>query len=275
LDLLEKISGAKILLVDDSEINQQLAKEILSNWGMSVTLANNGQESIERLEAENFDLVLMDIQMPIMDGYEATQIIRSQLNLSAIPIVAMTAHAMQGDREKMIAIGMSDYISKPFKLESFFTTLEKCLHSNPGYREKHSDRIKKLETGIQHSNLKQQINIELLKPIKGINLSIAMENTGNNKKLFYRLLTLFKERLDNDAVLVTELIEKKDTESAYGIVHNIKGISGNLGAEKLSNASAKLLNCLINNDSKLTTQSLEEYNACVKILQSSLDNGCV
>jgi len=269
---LEKLSGAKVLLVDDSEINRELAQEVLTNWGISVALAKDGHESIDALKSENFDLVLMDIQMPIMDGYEATQIIRNMPNLTTMPIIAMTAHAMQGDREKMITHGMNDYISKPFKLDVFFNTLDKWLNSSLDHIDNKSDKTKDITPIVNTTNNQDKKNTKDINFIEGINQHLGMENAGNNKELYFRLLKLFKERLDSDAVLVTELIEKGKTESAYGIVHNIKGISGNLGAEQLSNVSEELLCCLKDDNCDKRTKNLNEYNSCVKILQSSLDN---
>ncbi len=124
---LEEISFAKILLVDDCEINRVLALEILENWGFIVATAINGLQATEQVEQQHYDLILMDVQMPIMDGYEACKIIRTKKDMLSTPIIAMTAHAMTGDRDKMIAKGMSDYISKPFRQQDLFSTLYRCL----------------------------------------------------------------------------------------------------------------------------------------------------
>ena len=109
---LENIRGAQILLVEDNEINQEVAIELLMQKGCNITVANNGKEAVEKVNQAEFDCVLMDIQMPEMDGYEATRAIRKNERFTSLPIVAMTANVMQGDREKCIEAGMSDHVAK-------------------------------------------------------------------------------------------------------------------------------------------------------------------
>jgi len=264
--LLQKIAGSKVLLVDDSEINQQLASEILKSWGISVAIANNGKQSIEMLQQKKFDLVLMDIHMPEMDGYEATHIIRNLQNLSNIPIIAMTALAMSGDREKVIAKGMNDYISKPFKIKSLFNTLcEWIIIENELSETEIMDKIM-AQNEVPPENEKEILPIT----IKGIELNLGLENALNNKTLYRSLLTTFKERLDNDVPKVKILLTNKNSTKAYNIIHNIKGISGNLGAVKLSTASAELIHSIKNEDGEAIAKTLNAFNDCVKVLQYSL-----
>jgi two-component system sensor histidine kinase/response regulator len=111
------IRGANVLLVEDNEINQQVAKEILEGAGLNVTLANDGQEAVNAVKENNYDVVLMDVQMPVMDGYTATREIRKDGRFKELPIIAMTAHAMAGDREKSIEAGMNDHVAKPIDTE--------------------------------------------------------------------------------------------------------------------------------------------------------------
>ncbi len=120
---LEKIRGASVLLVEDNEYNQLVASELLKSIGMFVTVAENGRQALDKLYARPFDVVLMDIQMPVMDGYEATRTIRSDPAFSTLPIIAMTAHAMASDRDKCLAAGMNDYVSKPVDPGDLFTVL--------------------------------------------------------------------------------------------------------------------------------------------------------
>ncbi|MBI3815476.1 MAG: response regulator, partial [Nitrospinae bacterium] len=124
-----QIAGLRILLVEDNIVNQRLAVELLSIRGHKITIANNGKEAIEILEREDFDLVLMDCQMPEMDGFEATKTIRShgsEVRNHDIPIIAMTANAMKGDRERCIEAGMNDYVSKPFHRNDLLRKVEHC-----------------------------------------------------------------------------------------------------------------------------------------------------
>jgi two-component system, sensor histidine kinase and response regulator len=282
-DLLQEIDGSTILLVDDCEINRELGMELLPSWGLIVSVAKNGKESLQKLEEGSFDLILMDIQMPEMDGYEATRIIREQLHCSTVPIIAMTAHAMPGDREKMISKGMNDYISKPFKVELFFNTLYKWLkHTTVNNTAKTSivsevdmDELNDPNVILNtNSKFSQQVNDKFPQFIEGINLDIGLENAAENKKLYLKLLKMFKQRLDNDAIQVAGLIKKHKIKRAYEIVHNIKGVSGNLGAEKLSKVSSEILHSIEGIKEGDQGQLLKEFNNSVKILQCSLDNCC-
>jgi CheY-like chemotaxis protein len=125
-----KTLGARILVAEDNPVNQQVARGILRKLGLSVDIAANGREAVEAVCRQNYDLVLMDVQMPEMDGYTATRLIRDSgypVRNPQIPIIALTAHAMQGEREKCIAAGMDDYLPKPFSIQALSDTLLKWL----------------------------------------------------------------------------------------------------------------------------------------------------
>lgn len=126
-ELAARIKGAKILLVEDNEVNQLVARRIMEKAGLRVSIADNGVKALERLEAEPFDLVLMDIQMPEMDGLEAARRIRARREWADLPVVAMTAHALSGDRELSLQAGMNDHITKPISLPELFRTLGRWL----------------------------------------------------------------------------------------------------------------------------------------------------
>jgi PAS domain S-box-containing protein len=127
---IAQLRGAKILLAEDNEVNQVLALHVLSTNGLIPTLAKNGQEALEILESQDFDGVLMDCQMPVMDGYAATQEIRKQEKHRELPVLAMTANAMAGDRKKVLDAGMNDHIAKPFTKVELFTTMAKWVKPN-------------------------------------------------------------------------------------------------------------------------------------------------
>ncbi|NVM21790.1 MAG: response regulator [Desulfobacterales bacterium] len=124
---IQRLGGAKILLAEDNVINQEVASEILANAGIIVDTANNGNEAVDALNRTTYDCVLMDVQMPEMDGFEATRLIRQDPKFAKLPIIAMTAHAMKGDREKCIEAGMDDYVTKPLEPEVLFSTLDKWI----------------------------------------------------------------------------------------------------------------------------------------------------
>ena len=127
IDIPDSVRGAKILLAEDNKINQMVATELLKIEGFETTVANNGKVAIELLQTQEFDLILMDLQMPEMDGFEATQVIRSDLRFKNIPILAMTASAMSGDRELCLEVGMDDHVPKPIEPKALYRTLVKWL----------------------------------------------------------------------------------------------------------------------------------------------------
>jgi CheY-like chemotaxis protein len=122
------LRGARVLLVEDNPINQELALEVLSRAGIVVSVACDGQAALEMLRRERFDSVLMDCQMPVMDGYAATRALRQQAQWRDVPVIAMTANAMVGHRDKVLAAGMNDQITKPIRLEEMFATLARWVH---------------------------------------------------------------------------------------------------------------------------------------------------
>lgn len=224
------ISGAQILLVEDIDINRELACEILHNWGLQITTANNGREAINHLKNSQYDVILMDIQMPEVDGFEATRIIREQLHMTQIPIIAMTALAMTGDKDKLLGAGMNDYISKPIKIKNLFGTLIKWI--NPKQVSE-----SKISAGID----KQSIPIEVdLMELNFININKGLLNVTGNRQLYRKLLLKFKTRLDTEVPKLLQYIDNNDIKSFQQIVHNIKGISGNLGCSSLFKIAEQL-----------------------------------
>ena len=121
------LRGARVLLVEDNMLNQELAKILLIRQEMVVTVAENGVEALEALQTETFDCVLMDIQMPVMDGYTATREIRKQPQYKDLPIIALTANVMAGDQQKARDAGMDEYIGKPFREEEMFAAMSRLI----------------------------------------------------------------------------------------------------------------------------------------------------
>ena len=228
------ITGSKVLLVEDIDINRALVIEILSDWGLKIDTAANGIEAIECIKSNQYDLVLMDIQMPEMGGFEATQIIREELNLLKLPIIAMTAMAMVGDKDKLLSSGLSDYVSKPIDIKILFDVLLKWIE--PDKKNTHNSLHMDYEV---KSKLIEQSEV-VLPELNSIDIAKGLENTIGNRKLYAELLLKFKTRLDNEAPKLQLLIAEENFEAFKQIVHNIKGISGNLGASTLAEMATSL-----------------------------------
>ena len=240
---LQKIRGARVLLAEDNEINQQVAKEILEQAGLVVRIANNGQEALDLVRANIFDAVLMDVQMPVMDGYTATREIRKweggmrKEGTSSIPIIAMTAHAMSGDHEKSIAAGMNDHITKPIDPEKLLGTLARWI--GPRDRAVKSPEAAPASIGPQ---AKKPAPLEQALPdaLPEFDVAEGLQRLMGNRALYRKLLANFATQYIQGAATIRSALDAGDFEQAHGLVHAIKGVAGNLAATDLQVQSAAL-----------------------------------
>jgi len=219
-----------VLLAEDNEINQQVAKEMLERAGLVVGIANNGEEAVQKVQAEPYDAVLMDIQMPAMGGFEATREIRKDIRFKDLPIIAMTAHAMAGDREKSLAAGMNDHVTKPIDPDELFSALARWI--KPGEREVRKEESRRVRPEEGEGRLPSEL--------PGIVLSSGLSRVGGNEKLYARLLCKFREGQENAVQEIRAALQSGDRETAGRLAHTVKGVSGNLGAENLYRAAAEL-----------------------------------
>jgi signal transduction histidine kinase/CheY-like chemotaxis protein len=253
-EALKHIQGAHVLLVEDNEINQQVAKEILEGAGLNVSLANNGHEAVNAVMENEYDAVLMDIQMPVMDGYEATRKIR-ELQLKAqssklkatetedrnlpseLPIIAMTAHAMIGDEDKSLQAGMNGHVTKPIDPDQLFATLQKWI--KPSEKRVQGQQP---EISVKGPEAVQTIpeEEELPEYLPGFDLSDGLKRLQGNKRLYRKLLLSFATDYCGAANDIRTALDAKDFERTHSMVHNIKGLSGNLAATDLQAASVNL-----------------------------------
>ena len=234
---LTNIQGAHILLVDDNSINQEVATEFLQDAGMIVTVASNGQECLDALQNGVYDLVLMDIQMPDMDGLEATRIIRRDNQFKDLPIIAMTAHAMAGDREKSLASGMNDHITKPINQAVLYRTLKEWIGKRPAATLQRKHR----------SPSGASIVDPLLLSLPGIDQVKALKVLNNNTGLLVTLLYDFKRNFSSLPALLMNLSEAALWPEIQEKAHTIKGVAGYLGASFLMDAAEKLEKALKDN----------------------------
>jgi PAS domain S-box-containing protein len=223
----KKHDTKKVLLVEDNEINQRVATAILSKINIKPDIAPNGAEAVRILENETYDLILMDIQMPLMDGIEATRIIRdknSKVINHAVPIIAMTAHALKGDREKCIAAGMNDYVSKPVKPKDLSDAIARQLS---GYvKTELKPENEKIESGTVNSLI--------------FDVDALMERISGDKEFFKELVELFIQDTPKQFVLLKNAYENKDADKIRQLAHTIKGSAGNFGASSLQKIALSL-----------------------------------
>jgi polar amino acid transport system substrate-binding protein len=260
---LKQIQGAHVLLVEDNEINQQVAREILEGAGLKVSLAGNGQEAIDAIKANKYDAVLMDVQMPVMDGHTATRKIREwetevrgqrtedrkqktenriqasnlQPPTSNLPIIAMTAHAMDGDADKSLEAGMSDHVTKPIDPDHLFGTLQKWIQ--PGKKRVHVEPPE--VSGAVESFAETAPEAEgLPKSLPGFDLEDGLKRLQWNEKLYRKLLLDFGAKYGGIADEIRQALDAKDFEQAHSLVHNLKGLAGNLSATDLQTAAVEM-----------------------------------
>ena len=269
------IRGAKILLVEDNEINQQVAQEILQQAGLIIEIAGNGALAIEALERADYDAVLMDVQMPVMDGYEATRKIRENPRWAKLPVIAMTANAMSGDREKSLAAGMNDHVTKPINPDEVMSALSKWLEPSPLVASNfNSVRPESERIGDPKNHREEQTWPE----IPGINQADGLARVGGNRNLYKKLLSQF--RAGNIATVdnIKAALAKGDNNTAARLAHTVKGVAANLGADQSTNSAAELESAIkqgkLEGIEKLIADFADELNAVIggiKNLEEALD----
>lgn len=266
--LLKNFLGLQILLVEDNEMNQELASELLSQAGISVTIASNGQEALDILQKKSdFDCVLMDCQMPVMDGYTASREIRKISVFDKLPVIAMTANTMAGDREKVLQAGMCDHIAKPLNVEIMFNTIAKWV--KPG-KPKHL----KLNNSVDVQN---PIRVLQINELDGIDIVSGLRNVMNNEQLYQRMLSKFcnSQRDFHHIFLTSE--KNSDKDAAMRCAHTLKGNAGNIGAKSLEVLAGKLEEACGKKISKvkievLLSQVTLELNRVISSISNLLSN---
>jgi len=217
---LENGRGAHVLLVEDNTINQLVAQDLLTQAGMQVTIADNGRQALELAGKNVFDLILMDIQMPEMDGFEVTRAIRGNPSLAQPPIIAMTAHAMSGDREKCLIAGMDDHVAKPIEPKVLFETLKKWM---PVLDQEPVKPTPRLEEATDGSTI-------LPSHLDGIDIENGLRRTGGNRRLYVDLLKLFVTDHGHDGRVITQALADNDIKLVQRTAHTLKGVAGGIGA---------------------------------------------
>ena len=227
---IDGIRGAHVLLAEDNKINQQVAQELLGQGGLRVTIADNGREAMAWLGKETFDAVLMDMQMPEMDGYEAARTIRAMPEFSELPIIAMTANVMAGDREKCLEAGMNDHVAKPIDPDKLFATLVQWI----------APREFAGQPADTESGDADEANEMFQADLDGIDIETGLKRVGGNRRLYQKLLMDFYQDHRKDDQSIREAINADNVDVAQRIAHTIKGVSGSIGAADLHRDAEKL-----------------------------------
>ena len=226
------LAGARILLTEDNEINQQIATELLEGAGAAVTVATNGREAVELLSARRpppFDVVLMDLQMPEMDGYQATARIRADAALAALPIIAMTAHATVEERLRCLASGMNDHIAKPIDPAALFDTVGRFY--KPADTPIPAVAPDRPSAGSRTGDVLT---------IAGVDTADGLKRVGGNQKLYVKILRQFVHEQRAAPAQIAQALAAGDIALAERLAHTLKGVAGNIGAVGIQSRAAIL-----------------------------------
>jgi CheY-like chemotaxis protein/HPt (histidine-containing phosphotransfer) domain-containing protein len=221
-----RLRGAHLLLAEDNAINREIALTILTRAGIRVSVAHDGQEALDMLAAQPFDGVLMDCQMPVLDGYAATRELRRQSRWKALPVIAMTANAMVGDRDRAIAAGMDDHIAKPIKVEEMFATLARW--------------IRPAADGVAAPAAAVDAGRNPLTGVAGIDCRAGVAAMMGDDALYRHLLRMFRDRETDFAQRFQAARDNGAAEAAMRMAHDLKSVSGSLAVVAVHEAAADL-----------------------------------
>jgi PAS domain S-box-containing protein len=255
------LRGARLLLVEDNELNRELAGELLQAVGIELCVVCDGQQALDLLERDaDFDGVLMDCQMPVMDGYTATRRIREQPRWSTLPVIAMTANAMAGDREQALASGMNDHISKPLNVEKMFATLAKWIHPRPGrIVPAAADSPAPPPAGGLPANL------------PGIDAVAGLATCMGKVELYLRLLKQFRSSQGDFRAGFLAARHGEDVTAPARAAHTLRGTAGNIGARAVAKAAETLEQaCLAGADEETVSDLLAKVEHALESVLEGL-----
>ena len=232
--VLGSIQGARLLVAEDNEINQQVAREILESAGFVVEIANNGREVLEKVRSSPYDAVLMDIQMPELDGLQAAVELRRDNRFVDLPIIAMTAHAMAGDRELSLNAGMNDHVNKPIDPDALFAVLLRWIR--PGERE----AVMRNSGPQPDASTRPESIPPCAEALPGIDCATGLRRVAGNEALYRKLLLDFHRDYAVSIDRVRAAIAESRLVDAKRLVHTLKGVSGNIGAMGLHRVTEEL-----------------------------------
>ncbi|WP_229259868.1 hybrid sensor histidine kinase/response regulator [Duganella aquatilis] len=249
-EVAQRIAGARVLVVDDNVINQQVAREVLLRAGVHVDLAGSGTEALQMVELSQYDAVLMDIQMPGMDGYETTARIRARPQHAQLPLIAMTAHAVAGFRESSLGMGMNDYVTKPIDPERLFTVLAGQMRRAP-------DRAPPPVADVADA-------ADAIPALPGIDMAAALARLGGNSRLLGVLLERFVSDFADTPAQLLAAMEQGDSDQAALLVHKVRGAAGNLSMPELHRAAGELEQLLRTTQRRQMEDALAAFGAALE-----------
>jgi two-component system sensor histidine kinase/response regulator len=241
LEQLASRQGARILLVEDNDINQQVASEMLSDAGFVVDIAGNGQIAIDMVQAragDLYDLVLMDMQMPVMDGLDATLALRRDARFGKLPIVAMTANAMAQDRKRCMDAGMNDFVVKPINANELWAAIIRWVPARPAAVAVSAHR----PAGLAAANPAAVLpaSLQCLSGIRGLDLAMGLSRMMGKAPLYLAMLQRYVAGQKDVPAQLRQALDNGDWDTATRLAHTCKGVSGNIGATQMQACAGQL-----------------------------------
>jgi PAS domain S-box-containing protein len=261
---LSTVAGSRILLVEDNDLNQQVAMELLADAGFNVELAENGAEAVEKVQASPYDIVLMDVQMPVMDGLTATREIRKLPDFAELPILAMTAGAMARDREECLEAGMNAHVAKPIEPNELFSALLRWL----GGGGEVTSSIP-VESPVEHAEVDAD---DPLMAIPGLDAAAGLQRVLNKRASYLNLLRMFSKGQKNTAEQLHADLTAGRREDAERTAHTLKGVSGNIGAGEIQAKAAIIEDAIRDGESIAALEpGIAEAGQALSELTESID----
>ncbi|MEQ9557824.1 MAG: response regulator [Rhodospirillales bacterium] len=269
--IVSGLAGARVLLVEDNEINQQVACELLAGAGIKVEVAGSGREALTKVATQRFDAVLMDIQMPDLDGYEATERIRDDRRHQNLPIIAMTAHAMAEEREKCIVAGMNDHVAKPIDPDRLFDTLARWIRVQENHDASRREQPVPAPAAEPSTSPPRVAAGALPESLAGIDLESARLMMRGNDVILRKLLGDFHDKYMAKDKEIRDALAADDLELACRIVHSLKGVSGNIRARRVYETTATVEDVLRHDpENPQITVLLNELGEALQEVDASL-----
>jgi two-component system, sensor histidine kinase and response regulator len=257
----EQLRGARVLLVEDNELNQEVAMGLLEVAPISIDLAENGEVAVRMVGEHDYDLVLMDMQMPVMDGIAATKAIRSNPRFRELPIIAMTANAMDADRELCRQAGMNDHVSKPIDPDALMATVMKWIKPRRAWTS---------ELPAQKVEAASPQNLLELPEIDGVDIKDGLKRVGGNRRLYRDLLIKFAAKHSDAGLQISDALHIDDHSTAERIAHTVKGVAGNLGIKPVQFAAEKLEKAIRESDSATPTM-LQDFTSVLRTQTDAIE----
>lgn len=254
-----ELSGARVLLVEDQTLNLEVAQGILSKAGIISEVAENGKEAVRMIidEGRIYDAVLMDLQMPVMDGYEATRLIREKISAKQLPIIAMTANAIKAERGKCLASGMNEYVTKPVDVKTLYEVLARIIKKNGS------------EETIIGSTVAAYDNNTLSEVLPGIDIKEAYERFDGDLSFISKLIISFKEKYAGAPAKLADMLNSGDLESVRFLAHGLKGAAGYISAHEVAAIARKIESAISEKSPKLNASASTELEVAMEQINIS------